>query len=471
MRSRWVLIVAVAIARAAHADGIVLESHAGPRANDANRWMAPLFDELSHHGFTAGGGVGRKYELAVSRVALTPDGLPTTFADQLENGHKAWIEGRFDDAVKLLRPLGEAARANPGAFAQNQPLRDRLLKGLIALALSQQKTGDAGGTRATFDEILRSFPDTQLQRTTYGAEAATLFEDLRMTGAAGGLGGLDVKPETPSAVVFVNEHFETVGTVKKDGLLPGDYRVYVQVGKLLSRSHRVAIRANERSTVAIDTTYDAALHTSPGWTGLFFGNAGEREQHETAYAARFANELGAGAVVIVGFDQVRGHAALFGALVDLESGRDIRRASIALRPEPPASRVRALARFLTGEAPTAELDVERGGETAAVELPLRDAAAPHARWTGWKWVAAGGAVAALGTGGVLLAIDGTCAEGAPPCPQFWKTALPGWLSIGGGVALGAVAVYLFLHQDSPASRSAYVVPTDGGAMAGFATAF
>src|SRR5262245_58193393 len=132
------MVAAVAMPRA-RADGIVIERYVGQRPDDATRLLAPLHEALATRDFAAGDAPGRKYEAAVSRAALTKTGLPPDFEDAVERGHKAWISGRFDEAISALAPLVDAAHANAGAFAQNQPLRDRVLKALIALALAQQR--------------------------------------------------------------------------------------------------------------------------------------------------------------------------------------------------------------------------------------------------------------------------------------------------------------------------------------------
>jgi hypothetical protein len=138
--------------------------------------LSPLLDELAARGFVAGPeAVGRRFEQLGSRPAMIANGLPDGFADKVESGHKAWVGGDFDRAIQILRPLVDAAHASPGAFAQNQPLRDKLLKALIALALSDLRIGDRSAARNVFGEVLRSFPEAQLSRATYGPEAFDAF--------------------------------------------------------------------------------------------------------------------------------------------------------------------------------------------------------------------------------------------------------------------------------------------------------
>jgi len=465
-------------ARAEH--GIVLESYTGTRPSSAATVLSPVLDELAARKFLSGPDVvGRKFESQVSRPAATAEGLPTDFANQIESGHKAWIMGDFDEAVSILGPAVEAAHRNSGDVIQRPELREKVLKALIALSLSQHRRGDLSAARESVGELVRSFPTAQVDKAIYGPQAATFFAQVKQDLMAQPRGRLLIKLDDDSAEVFVNEHLEGRGTMAKD-LLPGEYRVGVRLGDALSRVHRVVIRASGETKLAIDTGLDAVVHTSPGWTGFLFDSAAEREQSEAKYAAAFAGAVNGAGVIVVGIDEVHGRPAIVGSLVSRVNGREIRRASLALEPAPAVERLRALARFLAGEEATADIDVEIAGDATVVPAigafgsTGRDEGR-SGRWGGWTWIAGGGAVAALATGAVLLALDGTCPDGSkdPNCPDVYNNTAPGWLAVGGGVVLAGVTTYLILTRpkDAPA-RSAYIVPTgDGGAMAGFATRF
>lgn len=485
MRTKsFVVLVAIAgvslpVTVASAGDGIVLEAYTGLRPDDASRLLSPVLDELATKGFVAGSEVvGRKFESRVSRPAMIGTGLGEDFGDQVEKGHKAWIGGQFEQAVKILAPLVDNAHANPGSFAQNQALREKLLKALVALALSQQRMGDPSATRQTFGEILRSFPDTVLSRASYGPEAFTLFEDVRKESTTGGRGRLAIKVSNDSAAVFINERFLNVGSSTKGDLLPGEYRVFAQLGKQPSRSHRVIVKANEEAAVTIDAGFDAAVHGSPKWTGFLFREQAEREKLESTYAAAFANSIDARAVVVVGIDTVRGRPSVVGSLVNLMNGREIRRASLGLDPDPSADRLRALARFLAGENAVPGIDIQIAGDAASAPVgngegvQVSDLGESHddGMWGGWKYVSGGLAVGGLAVGGYLLATDGDCADDA--CNDLKNNTASGWGVLAGGVVMTGITVYLVVRGGRKApKRSAYVVPTGDGAFAAFATSF
>src|SRR5262249_21773673 len=132
-------IVLVTVASAHAGSSVALESYTGDRPPDAPRLLSPVLDELAARKFVAGDTLARQYDAQVSRSQA--QGLPADFAVRVDSGFKLWVTGKFDDAIKQLGPLVEAAHANSGAFAKDQSLRDPLLKALIGVALSHQRTG------------------------------------------------------------------------------------------------------------------------------------------------------------------------------------------------------------------------------------------------------------------------------------------------------------------------------------------
>ena len=455
-----ILVLLLAMTAAARAGGIVLESYTGDRPADASRLLAPVLEELSRKGYTAGDGVARTFE---SRPALAPKGLPSNFTEQIERGFKAWIGGHFDEAIGALGPAVKTAQANTGAFAVDPSLRDPLLRALIALALAEKGSGDLAAMKAWFAEIVRSFPEAQVPRGTYGPDAQKAFEEVRREVTAAGRGKLAIKVKDDAGVVFINETYRGAGSITVE-LAPGEYRVVVVMNKRPSRNHVVTVRANAEAAVEIDPKLDVAIHTD-GYTGLAFATAADREAHEAPFAAAFAKAAGASAVAVVGIDDVHGHSAVVGALVGLSSGRELRRASIPVEPDPSHDKLRALARFLAGEDAAPGLDVQFSNPAERHDRPV-----DRGRWGGWRWLTAGLAVGALATGAVLVAMDGRCSKQPPAgqqCNDLYATATPGFITLGAGAVLAGISIYLFATSD----KGPYVAPTQGGATVGFATRF
>jgi len=234
--------------------------------------------------------------------------------------------------------------------------------------------------------------------------------------------------------------------------------------------------------VTIDPAFDRVVHSAPGWTGLQFSTAAERERGEARHGAAFATAIDADQVVVIGIDVVRSQRVVSGALLNKHSGTELRRAIIPIEASPSAEQLRGLARFLVSGGP----------------LPPGVIAPPPGRgrdggdgggggsgpWGGWKYITGGAAVAAGVTGGILLAYDGKCSvtvDEDVPCPTPYDNTAQGWLAVGGAVALAGVTVYLVVKErrargtrgtgGEGARSAAYVAPTAGGAVAGIAGRF
>jgi hypothetical protein len=444
---------------------IVIESYTGDRPADATRLLAPILDELAARGYSSGDTIGHRFDARASRASAAS--LPADFADQVDHGYHAYLSGRFDEALATLTPVVELAHADPVALADTPALADVVARALTVTALAQLRGGDPGAATATLGELARAFPAATVSKASYGGEAAELFAQVQRDVAAQPRAHLAVTPSEPSAVVFVDEH-PAAATVA--ALPPGEYRVFAKAGKRVSRVHRVVLGPNDQAALAIDLGFDTAVRTAP-WSGLAFASAADREAHEGRYARSFAGAIGAGAVIVVGIDAIRGRASIVASLVSLQDGRELRRASVPLDPDPSTERLRALARYVAGDDPQAGIEVLGA---ASAPAPAVAATAPTRGGGPWKWIAGAGALAALGTGGALIAIDGTCAATVVPnrpCANVRETETAGLVVGGVGVALAAVAVYLFVHRGEAAISGPYVAPTPGGATAGYVMPF
>lgn len=479
--------VLLVVASPARADGIVLESYVGNRPDNANFVLRSLLEELARRDFLSSG-AAIQFESRVSKPALTEAGLPVDFVPQVEKGHKAWISGNFTDSLQLLQPLVQKAHENPGAFAQNQQqLRDRMFKALMGIAVSQLKMGDRGAAKATFGEILRSFPDQTVSRSVYGPDVSDVYDATKKELGALKRGTLIVNLTGDTGPIYINEKFENVGKVSKMDLYAGEYRVFAAPAKGITRNHRVSIGPGETVTLTIDTGFDLALQASSEWIGFSFANAQDRADNEALYATKLAKLLDKDSVVVVGIEQSNGRPVLVAALVDMLGRKDLRRASIALDPSPAPRTVLGLAKFVTSGEETEGIQVQVANKPSVgtggggnVIGPI-DGPAPSGSklWGGWKWIAAGAAAGTLAVGAYLVAIDGDCADAVPPsnpanCVDNYNHTGAAWATVAGGAVVAGVSIYLFARGDGSASaqtRTGYLVPTSGGAMAGYSFKF
>jgi hypothetical protein len=252
--------------------------------------------------------------------------------------------------------------------------------------------------------------------------------------------------------------------------------VVVIMNKQASRNHVVDVRASAETVVEIDPKLDQSVRTV-GFTGFLFPNQTEREVHEAPYAAKFAKATGASACAVIGIDDVKGRASVVGTLISLQTGRELRRASIPIEPDPSNDKLRALARFLAGEEAAPGLDVQfanpaerligkhHGGESGGGGVDEH-----HGPWGGWRFLTAGAAVGAFVVGGVYLYLDKRCREEPPAgqtCSKVYDTAKWGYIGLGGGAVLAGISIYLFATYD----KAPVLAPTQGGATVGFATRF
>jgi hypothetical protein len=446
---------------------IVLESYVSERPADAAKILGPFLNELAAKKFVFGADrVGRPFEASTSKPAGA--GLRRDFAEAVALGYELWTNGRFDDASDKLGELVEEARQNPGAFAKEQALSQHLQRALIALSLSQLKLGDRPTARKTMEEALRGNPTLRITRGMYGQDAADLFNEITRE-AADSMGRLIVTVDEGSGI-FVNERLAGMNSIQED-LPPGEYRIVALFGKEPSRVYKVALKRRDIHELAIERSLDRAVYTGPDWAGFQYAAVGDRER-EAAHGARFATAIDAEQVVVVGIEIVRGRRSISAALINKESGREIRRAIVPAGA--PAEQLRNLARFLAGEPATPDIMPVpprelQGEHTAPVGV------APKRLWSGWKYLTGGAAIAAGIAGGVVLSYNGKCStdvEPGVPCPNSYNGAAGGWLLIGGAVALAGVTVYLVMTERRGApSRTAYLVPTAGGALAGYAARF
>jgi len=82
-----------------------------------------------------------------------------------------------------------------------------------------------------------------------------------------------------------------------------------------------------------------------------------------------------------------------------------------------------------------------------IDAPCGRAWPGHGRrgWGGWKLITG---LVGLGFGTYLVATDGDCKTTPPAgvtCADVYNNAVPGYLSLGGGVAFAALTVYLVVR--------------------------
>lgn len=378
---------------------IVLESHVGQRASDADYVLSPVFAEVAERGYSVGTlDLGANVEKRLSRPGLTLDDEALAETIRLvDAGWESWFQLDLPTVIDKMSLAVARFHRSPATLAQNQTRRDLVYKALIGLALAHKRSGNVEQATRAIAELLRSFSDRDFNRSMYGPEPHDLYRAVKAELAQQGRGALRVEVDDATAVVFLNEQYVGVGGAHRSDLFPGRYRVYVQKGSAVGRLHEIDIRPGVEERLVLSWGFEAALNTSDGFVGFRFADARERVRREAEYATLVARMLGAAGVVVVTLQPVQGRRSVVGAVLSLDTGRPTRTASLALEPAlPDPMQLRGLGRFLAGGEPVAGLVVteekpERGEGT------LESEPRPYRRW---KWLALGtGATAtALGVG-------------------------------------------------------------------------
>lgn len=413
----WVLVVGLVggvifAPASAHAGGISVESVAGERSKAATAALTEIFKELAQRGYRHGyAEVGKAFEKSGSRPSLVGAGLPSDFVTRVDQGYRLWITGRFQEAIAALKPLVGEARKNPASVITIKEVGPALFKAQVGIAMCHHRLGDDNAAWAVMAELVRSF-DLEVTKGQYGVEAAALYQQVRKEAKATTLGGLTVRAADSSAVIYINERFARVGEISRIDMIPGVYRIVAQLGQdKLGRAYDVDVKPGSKVELVVDPAFESAVVTGEAWTGLAFRDRADREQHEAEVAARLGSVLGELGVVVIGVDTRKDRTVVYGALINTNTAKEIRRASVVIDTPPPPGRLKSLVRFLIGE-PTSMDGVEVHQVVVRKPPPSSVAAAAEPPpelplFTPRRKIATGVAVAGLGivAAGVVMTVQ------------------------------------------------------------------
>jgi hypothetical protein len=462
---------------------LVLESYVGQRPANADAVMAPLLDELEQRGFAtrpasilelAGGGAPRP-------GVLDRDTTAAEITQRGEAGYEAYTRGRFAEAEAALRRAIERIHRNPALLVLDTNNLDATFKILVGLALSQAKRGDTSGSVATMIELIRTFRNQPITRVDYGPDAEQFYRAVARQVQALGRGELSISVASDQAVIFVDGQIRGLGKAALLDLIPGVYRVFIQVPATPGRQYEIEVTAGRHTVLRVDWELDSSLWLTDSWVGFVFATEAERAR-QAGFAGTLARRWGGGTpLAVVGMAQLSGKPAIRGQLVDA-TGRVVRSAAVLLgeRSEAPPvgagsdpagagggaggkaprgidgadePRLRALARFLADGVPAAGVHVIRDGNPA----PGDGAADPRAGGRLAPQMLVGAGAAALVAGSVLYAID---QDSAGPSSVYRNTA-PAGIAVG-AVGLAAVSVGLWLWGARGGSSPMFAIGSSGG---------
>ncbi len=440
---------------------LVLESYVGQRPANADAVMAPLLDELEQRGFATrpasilelvGGGAPRP-------GVLDRDTTAAEITQSAESGYEAYTRGRFAEAEAALKLAIERIHRNPALLVLDTNNLDATFKILVALALSQAKRGDTSGSVATMTELIRTFRNQPITRVDYGPDAEQFYRAVVRQVQALDRGELSISVASEQAVIFVDGQIRGLGKATLTDLIPGVYRVFIQVPATPGRQYAIEVTAGRHTVLRVDWELDSSLWLTDSWVGFVFATEAERAR-QAGFAGTLARRWAGGTLLaVVGMAQLSGKPVISGQLVDA-TGRVVRGAAVLLGERSEASsagadepRLRALARFLSDGVPAAGVHVIRDGGSA----PGDGAADPRSGGRLAPRLLVGAGAAALVAGGVLYAID---QDPGGPSPVSRNTA-PAGIAVG-AVGLAAVSVGLWLWGARGGSSPMLAIGSSGG---------
>ncbi|HEX3759812.1 MAG TPA: hypothetical protein VHW23_13955 [Kofleriaceae bacterium] len=431
---------------------LVLESYVGQRPANADAIMAPLLDELEQRGFAtrpasiaelAGGSAPRPGVLDTGTTAAE-------ITQPAESGYEAYTRGRFAEAEAALKLAIDRIHRNPALLVLDTSNLGATFKILVALALSQARRGDTGGSVATMLELVRTFRSQPITRVDYGPDAEQFYRAVARQAQALGRGELSISVTSEQAVIFVDGQIRGLGKAALSDLIPGTYRVFVQVPATPGRQYEVEVTAGHHAALRVDWELDSSLWLTDSWVGFAFATEAERAR-QAGFVGTLARRWGGGTLLaVVGMAQLSGKPAVRGQLYDA-TGRLVRGAAVVLdgADEP---RLRALARFLSDGVPVAGVHVIRDGASpgdGTADAGSGGRLAPR--------LLVGAGAAAMVAGGVLYAID---QDPGGPNPMVRNTA-PAGIAVG-AVGLAAVSVGLWLWGARGGSSPLLAIGSSGG---------
>jgi hypothetical protein len=468
---------------------LLVESYVEERPADADRVLAPLRDRLQRRGAVTSAAamaalLGPRLPLpAAADPALTA----TELAERIDLGFKSALRGDYRLAVHQLEAALEAARENPSLTVSDESSRVWLTKALAGLGFARGRLGDPAGAVDAMAEQIRSFPEHPVTRDAFGPEAEKLYRVARGALDGSARGTLLVEVNQPDAQIYINEVGRGRGRAFAGELFPGTYRVLVEASGV-GRRYTAAVRAGEETRLSIDWDIDARLTVTPRWVG-FVWPRGARERM-SQIAARLSRGGALDDVIVVGIVRRGARRFVVGHAYSRTAGTLERAGSIELgetgeigklgeigeigelgeigkRGKPRArdtAKLVALADYLASGVRTDEAvrlvgDRERAGRARGSRALV--------------WASAGVAVAAFGSGGYLIDLDGRGTCGTHPleqCPRLHATAPLGWTLIGGGIAAVAFGAYWYAAHGRPRAP-AITLRSGAGGFAAIAWSF
>jgi hypothetical protein len=333
---------------------IALEAHVGDPSSQTAA-VGPVLRELERRGFASspasiikllGGRAPRPGIIDRGRTA-------EDIVAMSERGFDAFNQAEYRDALAILTPAVGQIKRNPGLLVLDAAHARTAFRAFIGLALSQAKLGYAADSVETMTELIRTFSTQTVSRAEYGPQAEQFYRAVQRQTQAMGRGQLAVTVDDPRALIFVNGELRGTGKIAAAGLIPGPYRVFIQIPGDSSRQYQIVVRVDDIAKLDVNWQSESALTVSDTWVGFAFANEAEQAR-ESVYAGGLARQWEQETIIVVKATQFQGAQAVLGTMY--RAGGHVARRALVVPSGDPA-KLYALANFLADGTPSNDLRV------------------------------------------------------------------------------------------------------------------
>jgi len=426
---------------------LVLEAHVGARPLELAATVGPVLDELEQRGFAAHpGSITRALGGRAPRPGVLDGGKTAAEITQLvESGFDAFTRGKYRDAETSLGLAVHQIKRNPGLLVLDASNARSTFHAYVGLALSQAKLGNAPESVETMTELLRSFSTQTISRAEYGPQAEQFYRAVQKQTQLMGRGRLTIAAGNDHAMIFVDGELRGMGKAALADLIPGTYRVFIDVPGTSGRQYEVDVRASADTRLDVDWEIDASLLMSSQWVGFVFASEVERSK-EASYARALARRWGGESLVIVGTTRLQDRSAVIATLY--RASGEVARSALVVTGGGDDARLRSLARFIADGTPSDELarvtGVQRQGAAEAA------GPAPHDRMPLAARLCLGAGLVGVAAGTALV----VASPGPDPRQRYYYRTAPAGIVVGltGAASIGVgVGLWWWLRRQDERS--------------------
>jgi tetratricopeptide (TPR) repeat protein len=466
-----VMAAPAANAKPASSD-VLLFSRVGKGTTRQSRLVERLAVAFTRVGYpiAVGKSLKQKIERAISLPAGSVDGLDT-LQKAFKDGQTAFIEGDYEQAIRLLKVAPEVIAKRGALLAQNQSARSLVRCAMMYLANAYLRQKQAARAQAVLRDVIRWFPDNPPKLIRFAPDLVSAYRDLARQLRRAPEGTLNIQSKPRACLVFLNGRFVGMSPTRVLKLLPGVHYLYLSRSGKAGRMLRFDIAAGEKK-VLVDFDLDRVLRTDT-LVGLAYENDQQMKAERTNHAAKVALALKRARVFLSFVAHIDGKRALVGQLLDVSTRRVLRHGAVSVQPKVPSDQaLESLARFLVSG--NRQPGVTVFGQKQAA--PTKKAPSDNSGYVPWAWTSWGVGLAAGGVAAYVLAIDGEgidCVRSGVSqeevCQSRRNTAALGWSLAGVGAAAVITGTVLYIlsrrgRKERKKSASSFQITPAGAGL-------